>query len=452
MELNGKKGLVVGLGKSGVATAKFLKGRGVAVTVTDMADGARLAPMVAVVQPMGIPLELGYHRDKTFESADFIVVSPGVPHTIAPLQRARAKGIPILGELELACRFISEPIVAVSGTNGKTTTTTLLGQMLQDSGLEVFVGGNIGDPLIGHVDGGRPVDVVVAEVSSFQLDTSDTFRPRVGVLLNIAPDHLDRYPDFESYVASKLRLFANQQADDTAILNGSDRSMRELSRRLPSRTLFFKGRHPQEQGAEAESDRIVLHLNGHPLLGLPLAIINLRGHHNLENIAAAGLAAMAAGGTAEGVLSAVQRFRGLPHRLEAVGQLDGVRYVDDSKATNVDAVARALECFDKPVVLIMGGRNKGDDFRPLEILVRQHVKHLIAIGEAQAEIIAVLGGIVPTLRAASMDEAVRLAHATAAPGEAVLLSPACASFDMYRNYAERGDHFRAAFQQLVTSS
>ncbi len=369
------------------------------------------------------------------------------PHTIAPLQRALAKGMPVLGEMELACRFIVKPIVAVSGTNGKTTTTTLLGQMLQDSGLDVFVGGNIGDPLIGHVDSGRQVDIIVAEVSSFQLDTSETLRPHVGVLLNIAPDHLDRYPDFEAYVASKCRLFRNQTAEDTAIVNGSDRRMRALCEQLPSRTFFFKGRRHGEEGADIEADRIVLHINDQAPLNLPLASANVFGQHNLENIAAASLGALAAGATAKGILSALGRFRGLPHRLETVGTLKGVRYINDSKATNIDAVARALECFDQPVVLIMGGRPKGDDFKTLAKLIQKHVKRLIALGEAQGVIVKALDTAVPISRAQTMDDAVRQAHATALEGETVLLSPACASFDMYRNYAERGDDFRAVFHQ-----
>ena len=452
MELLHKKCLVVGLGKSGVATARFLKRRGAEVIVTDMADPAQLGPMATEIQALGIPMELGHHCDTTFESVDFIVISPGVPHTIAPLQRARAKGIPVLGELELACRYIVEPIVAVSGTNGKTTTTTLLGHMLKDSGFDVFVGGNIGDPLIGHVDSEKRVDIIAAEVSSFQLDTSETFRPRIAVLLNIAPDHLDRYPDFESYVASKARLFKNQGAEDTAIVDGSDSRMRALCGQLASRTIFFTGRRATENGADLEADQIILHPNGSSPLSLPLAAANLFGRHNLENIAAASLAALAAGATTEGILSALGRFRGLPHRLEAIGTLKGVRFVNDSKATNIDAVARALECFEKPVVLIMGGRTKGDDFKTLAKLVRRHVKKLFALGEAQAAIVKALDTVVPIARVQTMDDAVRQAYATALEGETVLLSPACASFDMYRNYAERGDHFRAVFQDLAESN
>jgi len=449
MELNRKNVLVVGLGKSGVATARFLKRHGAEVVVTDMADAVQLGPVVQEIRDLGVRTELGFHRDTTFESADFIVISPGVPHTIAPLQRARAKGIPVLGEMELACRFVVEPIVAVSGTNGKTTTTTLLGHMLQDSGLDVFVGGNIGDPLIGYVDSRRQVDIIVVEVSSFQLDTSETLRPRIGVLLNIAPDHLDRYPDFEAYTASKYRLFSNQAAEDTAIVNGSDRRMRALCAELPGRTLFFKGRRPPEDGADIEADRIVLHIDGQAPLNLPLATTNIFGQHNLENIAAASLGALAAGATAEGILSALGRFRGLPHRLEALGTCNGVQYINDSKATNIDAVARALECFDKPVVLIMGGRTKGDDFKTLASLMQKHVKRLIALGEAQAVIVKALNTVVPISRAQTMDDAVRQAHAAALAGETVLLSPACASFDMYRNYAERGDDFRAVFHNLA---
>jgi UDP-N-acetylmuramoylalanine--D-glutamate ligase len=452
MELNHKKGLIVGLGKSGVAAARFLKRRGADVTVTDMADEAHLSPAVAEVRGLRIPLELGGHRTATFEKADFIIVSPGVPHTIAPLQQARAKGIPVLGELELACRFSTEPIVAVSGTNGKTTTTTLLGLMLKDSGRDVFVGGNIGAPLIGHVDSGRQVDLIVVEVSSFQLDTSTTLRPRVAVLLNIAPDHLDRYPDFAAYVASKCRLFQNQGADDTAIVNGADRRLLGQCQPLAGHTLFFNDRRAAEEGADIEADRIVLHVKDQAPVHLPSGAANIVGRHNQENIAAASLAALAAGATLDGVLSALGRFQGLPHRLEALGTLNGVRYVNDSKATNIDAVARALECFDRPVILIMGGRTKGDDFKVLAQPLQRHVKRLIALGEAQATIVAALGAVVPISRARTMDDAVRQARAVAQAGETVLLSPACASFDMYNNYAERGDHFRAVFHDLAETN
>ena len=449
MDLIRKKSLVVGLGKSGVATARFLKRRGAAVTVTDMADEAELGPLATELRNLKIPMELGYHDNATFEKQDLIVISPGVPHTIPPLQQARDKGIPVLGEVELASRFITVPIVAVTGTNGKTTTTTLLGRMLKDSGRDVFVGGNIGDPLIGHVDHGRPVDMIVAEISSFQLDTIVTFRPHVAVLLNIAPDHLDRYPDFAAYVTSKCRLFSNQSAEDIAVVSGSDRSLLAKCGPLPTRTLFFKDRPPDEEGADIQGDRIHLHLKGKAPLQISLSATRIFGGHNLENVAAASLAALAAGATPEGILSAIKHFRGLPHRLEAIGRHNDVDYFNDSKATNIDAVVRALACFDQPIILIMGGRTKGDDFSVLVQPIRQHVKHLIVLGEAQDAIIAALGDSVATSRAQTMDDAVRQAQIMAAGGDTVLLSPACASFDMYRNYAERGDHFRAAFNNLA---
>ena len=449
MELNGKKGLVVGLGKSGVATAKFLKRRGTAVTVTDMADAAALGSLATELHNLEIPMELGYHDNATFAAQDFIVISPGVPHTIMPLQQARDKGIPVLGEVELASRYIAEPIVAITGTNGKTTTTTLLGQMLAGSGIDAFVGGNIGEPLIGHVDSGRRVDVIVAEISSFQLDTIETFRPHVAVLLNIAPDHLDRYPDFDAYVASKCRLFCNQGPEDIAIVSGSDRSLLAMCGPLPKRTLFFKQRRENEEGADIHDEQVHLQVNGEAPLQIPLTRTKLFGGHNLENVAAASLAALTAGATAEGIFSALEHFRGLPHRLEAIGRLNGVAYFNDSKATNIDAVVRALECFEQPVILIMGGRTKGDDFTVLARSIQPHVKGLIALGEAQDAIIEALGTVVPASRAQTMDDAVRQAHTLSAAGDIVLLSPACASFDMYRNYAERGDHFRTVFNDLA---
>jgi UDP-N-acetylmuramoylalanine--D-glutamate ligase len=408
-------------------------------------------------------MELGRHNIETFERADLIVLSPGVPHTILPIKRAEAKGIPILGEIELAARFIREPVIAVSGTNGKTTTTELLGDMLKNSGLKVFVGGNIGNPLIDYADKGESAEIVVAEVSSFQLDTIDTFRPRVGVLLNISADHLDRYPDFEAYARSKGRIFENQQEGDAAVINVSDPLVRSISKGLKARKLPFyhHGNELDETmegaviswGDSQTSPSITIHTKENPKRSLDLSLINLPGRHNIENVAAASLAALAVGGTFEGVQSALNDFKGLSHRLEYVATINDIRFVDDSKATNVDAVARALEAFNKPVILIMGGRDKGGDFQTLKKLVHQHTKKLIIMGEARDSIKSVLkdactGGAQTT---STMEDAVLLSYHAAVPGDIVLLSPACSSFDMYSSYAERGDAFCRAVDNLNKS-
>ena len=454
MNLAGKNITVVGLGKTGMALARFLKKSGAAVVVTDSATEEDLGPQVQELRQMGIALETGQHRTETFQQADLIVLSPGVPHTIPPVVRARETGTVVIGEIELASRFIGEPIVAVTGTNGKTTTTELVGDMLKNSGVKVFVGGNIGNPLIGYVDAGDRADVVVAEISSFQLDTIDRFRAQIGVLLNITADHLDRYPDFEAYAASKMRLFENQQSGDIAVLNTSDPLVRSLTAGLKNKKLLYPQAGEDENGAVINGNRIRFQLKdpgqldavGHRQWSLDVSRVKLRGRHNLENACAAGLAARAAGARPEAIQTALDRFHGGAHRLEYIETIDGVEFFNDSKATNVDAVIKAVECFRQPVVLIMGGLDKGSDFVPLRDFFQDRIKSLIVMGEAAGLIRSALGDLRPTAAAASMEEAVTRARQAASPGDVVLLSPGCASFDMYDNYAQRGDDFR----RLVT--
>ncbi len=345
-----------------------------------------------MLREMGVALELGPHRISSFQDADFIVVSPGVCHTIEPIEHAKSRGIPLMGEVELASRFIKEPIVAVTGTNGKTTTTELVGQMLKNSGISVFVGGNIGNPLIEYVGSGQKKQIVVAEISSFQLDTIDSFRPKVSVLLNITADHLDRYPDFEAYADSKIRVFNNQQTDDVAVLNGSDPLIRAKTKGIKSQRLFFPSREANEQGAVLNGKRIILNLNKLKRIQskirisaksafrqsqeyLDIAKIHLQGRHNFENACAASLAALAAGATLEGIQKTLDHFKGLAHRLEHVATVNGVHYYNDSKATNVDGVLRALDCFSKPVLLLMGGRDKGSNFHGLQDRIRSMPKN-----------------------------------------------------------------------------
>ena len=456
MELAGKNITVVGLGKTGMALARFLKKRGAVVVVTDVAAEKDLGPRAQELRQMDIALELDRHRPETFQAADLIVLSPGVPHTIAPVIRAQETGTAVMGEIELASRFIKEPIVAVTGTNGKTTTTELLGDMLKRSGLDVFVGGNIGNPLIGYVDEGRKADAVVAEISSFQLDTIDRFRPQIGVLLNITIDHLDRYPDFEAYAASKMRLFENQQPGDLAVLNSSDPLVRSLTADLKNKKLIYPQAKENEDGAVINGSHIRFHINDPGPLdlnrqrqwSLDLSRIKLRGRHNLENACAAGLAAIAAGARPEAIQEALNQFQGGAHRLEYLDTIDDVEFYNDSKATNVDAVIRAVQCFSKPLVLIMGGLDKGSNFNPLREIMPHHIKNLIVMGSAAGLIASALGDLVPTSAAASMAEAVRQAQQAVLPGEVVLLSPGCASFDMYDNYAQRGEDFRQEVLKL----
>jgi UDP-N-acetylmuramoylalanine--D-glutamate ligase len=454
MELSSRHIVVVGLARSGLAAARFLKENGARITITDRAAETELGPYVEQALALGVDLELGGHRAAAFRSADLVVVSPGVPHDLPAFQPARDRGIELIGEMELACRFIKQPIVAVTGTNGKTTVTELVGRMLAASGKKVFVGGNIGNPLVEIAGKDAGLDAIVVEVSSFQLDTIATFRAHVAVLLNITPDHLDRYADFEAYGRSKARIFENQGPSDFAIGPGDDPRVREYFRGINALRLSFSTRPSNggqpAPGAVITPSRIAVAIPGRVQGALDLERTGLIGPHNRENIAAAGLAALAAGGTLEGVQSALDEFRGLPHRIETVRTLQGIRFVNDSKATNVDAVIRALECFDDPVVLIMGGRNKGYDFAALRDPVRHRVKKLIAIGEAADEILTALGRAPNqgSEKAADLRQAVRRAYESAASGDTVLLSPACASFDMFTSYAERGEQFRRLVEGL----
>jgi UDP-N-acetylmuramoylalanine--D-glutamate ligase len=448
MDLEGQNVLVVGLARSGLAVAKFLQVHGALVTITDQATESGLGNFVQQARQLNVTLELGGHRDQMFACADLIVISPGVPHTLAQLAVARQRGVPVIGEVELASRFIQIPIVAVTGTNGKTTTTELLGSMLAASGLRVFVGGNIGNPLIEIADSRAQLDVIVAEVSSFQLDTVDTFRPHVAVLLNISPDHLDRYPSLEAYADSKGRIFANQGANDFAVCHGNDELVSQQCRNTAAGRLNFFSKPPENgqlgQGAIITPRQIAYLVPEGKLGRIDLNRTSLFGPHNRENIAAACLAAFAVGASEQGVQGALDAFKPPAHRLEPVGIVRGVEFINDSKATNVNAVMRALECFSRPVVLIMGGRNKGYDFNALDAHVRKNVRKLIVIGEAAEEILSALGNVPDqgAERASDLDQAVRNAFNDAKTGETVLLSPACASFDMFGSYAERGERFR----------
>ena len=455
MELDNRQVVVAGLARSGMAAARFLMSRGARVPISDKATEKELGPLVAEARQMGVFLELGGHLDATFAAAQLIVISPGVPHTLVPLTRARARGIEVIGEVELAARFIRAPMLAVTGTNGKTTTTELLGQILTASGIKARVGGNIGKPLIDIVLDKADPDLIVAELSSFQLDTISTLRPRVAVLLNITRDHLDRYADFQAYARSKGRIFENQERDDIAVCNGDDPRVAAQVRDIPSRVLNFS----TQQTAKGKSApaaiitprRIFLRIVGMDPVSIDLTHTALIGAHNRENIAAAALAALAVGATPAGMQKAVDAFQVLAHRLEPVGRVREVDFINDSKATNVESTMRALECFDRPVVLIMGGRNKGFDLAALRSHVRKHVKKLIAMGEAGDEIITALGQepAEGAQMAADLSQAVEEAYAAAAAGDTVLLSPACASFDMFVNYAERGETFRRLVEVLA---
>ncbi len=468
MELSGKKITVIGLGKTGISTAIFLKKRGANVLVTDSSKDNKLFDAANKLQNIGVSVELGACGSSSFLNSEIIVLSPGVPHRIEPVLSAAKSGATVIGEIELASRFIKEPILAITGTNGKTTTTTLVGKMLEESGLKAFAGGNIGKPLIDYVDCGNKADIIVAEISSFQLDTIDAFRPKVSVLLNITEDHLDRYPDFNAYANSKKRIFENQQDGDCAIFNASDRNISLMAKDIKCRKLPYFSHNITadfDDYAKLTDNCIIFNLvqniaainqkaisSDHEFeskFSIPFSAIHLPGKHNIENVAAAILASLAAGGNLAGIISALEKFRSLPHRIEYVTTIKGVKYYNDSKATTVDSVIKALDVFDKPVTLIMGGRNKGSNFSLLTDAVKKHVKKLILIGEAKEEIKSVLGGTVETILSSSLEDAVFSASKFAESGEAVLLSPACSSFDMFTSYADRGEVFRKAVRGIV---
>jgi len=451
-DLKNRHILVVGLGLSGFAAARFLTGMGAVVTVTDMADEEKLALFSTKIREMGIRMELGEHRIETVEGSDMIILSPGVSHKIKPVRYAFEKGIPVLGEIELAARFIQEPIIAITGTNGKTTTTQLTARMLEHSDFKVFTGGNIGTPLIEYAGMKEKADLIVAEVSSFQLDTIGKFRPHISVLLNVTEDHLDRYENFAEYAKSKARIFLNQTEKDYAVLNGSDPLIRRMAGKINAGSLFFNQMEKNEKGAVINCERIILpECRGGKKEAIDLSRTALRGKHNHENIAAASLATLAAGGSIQGIQSALDSFKGLSHRLEYVTTIDSVQYFDDSKATNVDAVLRALETFSGYVILIMGGRDKGGEYDILKEQILKKVRLLIVIGEAKKIISNAVGRFTNTINAESIEEAVLLAHKRAVPEDAVLLSPACASFDMFESYAKRGDAFCSAVYKIQES-
>lgn len=448
MKLKDKKVLVVGLGESGKESAAFLLGRGARVSITESAPLKDISPgRLAWVEENKVPLEAGVHNLRTFLDSELILVSPGVPLDIDPIQAAQCAGIPVIGEIELAARFIDTPIIAITGTNGKSTTTTLIGHILAQAGKKAFVGGNLGRPLISYAGQRQDQDFVVAEISSFQLDTTSLFRPWLALLLNITADHLDRYPSFEAYACSKFRIFANQSASDLAILNGDDPVVMQHAHTVSSRSYTF-GQAPRSKGAYLESDTLICRLAPELSEEYSLKKLRITGRHNLENTMAAVLAARLCNCPPQAIQAALESFAGLPHRTEFVSEIEGVSFYDDSKGTNVGSVLKSIASFDRPILLIAGGRDKGGSYAALEDPVRKKVKVLILIGEASAKIRRALGHLTRTLEAQTLPEAVDIAYGESAPGDVVLLSPACSSFDMFRNYAERGNVFQEAVRSL----
>ena len=449
MDLKNKKVLVFGLGRSGVSAARLLCSKGAFVTVTDAKGREALKGSLSHLRGLEINIEVGGHRIESLLSADLIVLSPGVPPTIEPLKKAKDRGVRIICELELASRFVDAPIIGVTGTNGKSTTTILIGEILKKGGKDVFVGGNLGTPLCEAVFQKKRRDFVVSEVSSFQLEAIEEFRPHVGLLLNITPDHLDRYTSMKEYIEAKKRLFENQTKEDFAILNADDPYIAAMAARIRSKVFFFSRRRILSEGIYTKRDLIFSRVFDKEVEICHVDDLGIKGVHNLENaLASIGVAAICEIDTHD-ICQVLKDFQGLEHRLELVEVINGVKYVNDSKGTNVGAVIKSLEGFSDPIILIAGGLDKGSYFTPLAGLVKKKVKTLILLGKARDKIYKALGDLTETVFAESMEEAVNKAYGIAKEGDVVLLSPACASFDMFKDYEDRGRVFKEAVRRLL---
>jgi len=444
MELKGKKVLVVGLGKSGLAASLFLRRKGAQVTVSDIRSADALGKAMPALLEEGIAVEAGGHGLLTFRRQDLIVVSPGVPLNTPELVQVKAFGLPILGEIELASQYLKGKTLAITGSNGKTTTTSLCGEILEVGKLLVQVGGNIGIPVIALVDDSRDDGWSVLELSSFQLETTEQFRPDIAVILNVTPDHLDRHGSFENYAAAKERIFANQTAEDALVLNADDDVTARMAARAKSRIFWFSRKRVVRQGAFVHEGAVVFRASEQaaPEFILKLEDIPLKGDHNIENVLAAACAARLAGVASEAIRKAVVSFRAVEHRLEFVANINGVDYYNDSKATNVDAAAKAIAAFPGGIHLILGGKDKGSDYRQLRSLLEERVKTVYTIGAAAEKIEVHISDAVPVISAGTLDQAVVKASEAAKPGEVVLLAPACSSFDQFENYEHRGQVFK----------
>ena len=442
--VNGQHVVVIGAARSGIAAAELLRARGARVTLSDARPSFDDADRV---RSAGIELDLGGHSDDVLTDADLVVLSPGVPADLPGLERLRRAGVPVIGEVELAWRWLRGRVIAITGTKGKSTTTTLTGRILQAAGLPAVVGGNIGNALSAQVEASTPETLHIVEVSSFQLETADTFHPWIAVLMNFSADHLDRHVTLEAYGAAKMRIFANQTPDDWAVINADDEGAAGLAAGSRAARFDFSRAGAVTDGIVVSGEAIVRRRAGADETLVPLSSIRLIGPHLIDDVLAAAAVGSLVGVPADVMRRAIEEFQGLEHALEPAGEIAGVRFVNDSKATNIEAARRSFESFESGVVAIVGGRFKGGDFRDLREAVSRATA-VIAIGEAKGLVRDALGDRVPVHDAASMRDAVRAAFAAAAPGGVVLLAPACASFDMFSDYAERGRIFKEEVQRL----
>ena len=447
IDLTGKKVLVVGLARTGIATALFCAERGARVTATEARAEAEIPEVAGKLRGAGVALELGGHHAETFVRQDLIVPSPGVPPTMPALAAGRAIGVPVWSEIELAWRFLRGRLICITGSNGKTTTTSLIGHILETAGLPVQVAGNIGTPLISRVDLSSEAGFTVVEASSFQLESISAFRPDIAVLLNVTPDHLDRHGSIEAYGKAKARMFQNQTAEDAAILNADDAVAPQYAPGGP-RLFWFSRLKRVASGCYLRDQEIVFRDDGVESVLLDRSVIGLRGAHNIENVLAAAAAAKLAGVEPPAIAEGVRTFAGVEHRIEYVATVSGVEYFNDSKATNVDATLKALDAFPGNLLVILGGKDKGSDYRILRQALRGRARMALLIGSAAEKIEKELRGVIPIERADTLARAVETASRHARPGDTVLLAPACASFDQFENYEHRGRVFKQLVREL----
>lgn len=443
MLIRGKRVLIIGAGKTGVAAAKVLHRLGARITVCDIKREYLISDTIEQLKNIPVNIVAGGYPEITKDTIDMIVVSPGVPLDVPPVLKAKEYGIPLWSEIELAYSMFDAPIVAVTGTNGKTTTTALLGAMYKDAGIPTVVAGNIGVPLIGEVGKITPEHVVVVEVSSFQLETIHNFRPKVGIVINLTPDHLDRHRTMEEYKHAKQLIFRNQTKGDFSVLNYDDELVKSMAAGTSGEVIFFSLRHTLETGAYLSGTDLYFAYKGNKTFICNRDDLFIKGNHNIENALSACCAGALMGLETESIRHTLKTFKGVKHRLQFVDEIKGVKYINDSKGTNPDASIKAIEAYSKPVILIAGGKNKGSDFSEFAEIVGRKVKEVIVLGEAAPEIIAALesAGYTRYSQVSSLEQAVSRAARIAAPGDIVLLSPACASWDMFNNYEERGELF-----------
>jgi UDP-N-acetylmuramoylalanine--D-glutamate ligase len=448
VELKGKRVLVVGLARTGIATALFCAARGAQVTAADARSESDLREAAEKLRAAGVLCEFGGQSDRLFVNQELIVPSPGVPADNPRLLAARKAGVAIWSEIELAFRFLRGRLVGITGSNGKTTTTSLVEHILRGAGYSTILAGNIGTPLIARVEESRDDTVTVVELSSFQLELADTFRPNIAVFLNLTPDHLDRHHTLEAYGAAKAKIFANQGDTDSAVLNADDPATMRYAPARPQ-VSWFSRKQRVAQGAYIKDGQIIFRRDGEEQSILQVADIPLVGAHNLENVLAAVAATKLGGASAPQIAKGVASFAGVEHRLEFVAEITGVRYYNDSKATNVDATQKALEAFPGNVLIILGGKDKASDYTALRDHLRQRAKLALLIGSAAEKIDSQIAGSVPVEKAGTMEKALEMAERLARPGDVVLLAPACASFDQFENYEQRGRVFKDLVHSLA---